>query len=359
MSDLYFKATTYLESGDIGRAEKFYHKLLKICPTHPEANLNMGAIAKGRFDFNTALRYFKVALENSPKWPYVYNNIGLVYHNLNKEEVARTWFEKALAFDSEYGDAHWNLALSLLKSGYSTDDFSLVERGWNEYNWRFKKSNPVLLSVVPALPLGNKGRCLVVAEQGFGDAIMMSRFVDSNMVVYSDGRFDSLFSAMGIPFTGSVEGFDSWMPMMSLAAGRGYGTVEGRWTGGSGIGLCWAGNKDHANDKNRSKLESDFYWLGDVVNLQFGSNSRRFGTCVSNSWSDTIDALLKLRCLVTVDTSLAHLAGWLGVPTCVLVPTIDTDFRWGLNRKDSGWYPSVTVARSMKEVKEYVSSISS
>ena len=355
---LYEKATIYLEAGDNARAEKWYKKLFKLEPDHPEGCLNYGAILKGRGDLKGALRYFLAASSSRPSWAAPYNNIGLIYHNWNMEDKAVPYFRKAISLDSEYADAHWNLALSLLKSSFSGRT-ELLEEGWMHYSWRFRKSGPVKLAVVPSLPIyttGSAGRCLVVAEQGFGDVIMMLPSISSNMTVYTDGRFSELFDALGINWTDSVEGFDTWIPMMSLAAFAPKRILK-KLDGGSGIGVCWAGNHEHANDANRSRTDSSFAWLEDAKSFQFGVTSRIFGESVTKSWADSVSELKKLRCLVTVDTSIAHLAGYLGVPTCVLVPNIDTDFRWGLGRKDCYWYPSVTVARSMQEVKDYVNNI--
>lgn len=350
-----------MESGDLVRAEKWYKKLLKLRPDHPEGCLNYGAILKGRGDLKGALKMFFRASVSKPDWEFPYNNIGLIYHNWNMEEVAEPYFRKAIAIAPDYADAHWNLALSLLKRGFSGRS-ELLDEGWMEYNYRFAKSGRVTLAAKPSLPIwqtGSLAPCVVVAEQGFGDTIMMLRYLKPNMTVYSDGRFDELLTALDVPFTSSLEGFSSWIPMMSLAAGKEIPSVKGLWTSGSGLGICWAGNKDHGNDSNRSRTDNDFAWLGDAKSFQFGVSSRVFGDCVTSSWRESIDELLKLRAFITVDTSVAHLAGHLGVPTCVLVPSIDTDFRWGLNTNSTVWYPSVFVARNMQEVKEYVSRIPS
>lgn len=357
---LYEKATIYMEAGDLVRAEKWYRKLLKVDPDHAEGCLNYGAMKKNRGDLKGALELFKRCISSRPRWAFPYNNIGLIYHNWNQEDTAVPYFRRALELDPEYADAHWNLALSLLKTSFSSG--SDPSEGWMHYSWRFKKSGPVVLSVVPSLPIWttdmDRTKCLVVAEQGFGDVIMMLPYCNG-MTMYTDGRFSDLFDALGVPWTSSTDGFESWIPMMSLAAFAPRVSGALPLVGGDDIGVCWAGNPQHGNDKNRSRSDSDFAWLGTAKSFQFGTTSRIFGECVTTSWAESIAELRKLRCLVTVDTSIAHLAGYLGVQTCVLVPSIDTDFRWGLKRNDCVWYPSVFVARNMQEVKEYVNRITS
>jgi len=352
---IYEKATRYMEAGDNVRAKKFYKKIIDK-EEMPEALLNYGAILKGEGKLKEAAALFKRCIAANPKWAFPYSNLGLIYHNWNLDKEAEPYFRRAISLMPSYADAHWNLGLSLLKRGYSGETELLAE-GWKEYSWRFRKSGPVKLAVVPHLPLydGTQSRCLIVPEQGFGDFIMFTGFIQDNMDILPIDRFVELGDALGVRWATDSDTYDSWLPMCSLPGIASY-TKRGRSTGGSGIGVCWRGNPEHGNDKFRSRLDSDFAWLGEAVNLQFGSSSRIFGDCKLKSWEDTINALRGLELFVTVDTSVAHLAGWLGVPTICLVPSIDTDFRWGLKRSDNEWYSSLVVARSMDEVKKYVSS---
>jgi ADP-heptose:LPS heptosyltransferase len=62
---------------------------------------------------------------------------------------------------------------------------------------------------------------------------------------------------------------------------------------------------------------------------------------------ETAALLADLDLLITVDTSVAHLAATLGVPTWVLLPSVP-DFRWMLERADSPWYPSVRLFRQAR-----------
>ncbi len=121
------------------------------------------------------------------------------------------------------------------------------------------------------------------------------------------------------------------------------------------IGLVWAGNPDHPRDDERSLQPALLAPLAELpgvawFSFQLGEGEVpplpgliRLGPLLS-SFSDTAYALSGMDLLITVDTSMAHLAGALGVPTLVLL-THAPDFRWLLDREDSPWYPSLRLYR--------------
>jgi hypothetical protein len=132
------------------------------------------------------------------------------------------------------------------------------------------------------------------------------------------------------------------------------------------VGLAWSGNPDHTNDHNRSiplrKLSRILDVDATFVSLQ--KDPRRDDAAVLRERSDIVDLTVHLSdfletaalvsCLdlvITVDTSVAHLAGALGRPTWILVP-YTPDYRWLLDRDDSPWYPSVRLFRQNKS-REY------
>jgi ADP-heptose:LPS heptosyltransferase len=141
------------------------------------------------------------------------------------------------------------------------------------------------------------------------------------------------------------------------------------------IGLTWSGNAEHQNDHNRSILLSDILdYLPSHFNYiclqkeirssdQFILDSSPHLLNFSNEiqdFTDTAALISCLNCVITVDTSVAHLSGTLGVKTLLLLP-YSPDWRWLLNRNDSPWYPSMRLYRqkeigNWKGVLEQVSS---
>jgi ADP-heptose:LPS heptosyltransferase len=124
------------------------------------------------------------------------------------------------------------------------------------------------------------------------------------------------------------------------------------------IGITWAGNPKHQNDRNRSlelrhlsKLVSTkFEWIALSTNLSKLEKEVTRSVGIKNyaidvkDFSDTAGLICNLDLVITVDTSVAHLAGALGKPTWVLLPFVP-DFRWFWDREDSPWYPSMRLFR--------------
>ena len=124
--------------------------------------------------------------------------------------------------------------------------------------------------------------------------------------------------------------------------------------------MIWAGRPTHNNDRNRSALLADFRPLASVprialLALQKGPKTDRparyygraplinIGAEIED-YDDTMAILDNLDLLVTVDTSVAHLAGAMGRPVWIMLPRAP-DWRWLLDRADTPWYPTVRLFR--------------
>jgi tetratricopeptide (TPR) repeat protein len=126
------------------------------------------------------------------------------------------------------------------------------------------------------------------------------------------------------------------------------------------IGICWSGNPIHANDLARSCQFSSFLPLlsqpgVELVSLQAGNRSADIAAIGAerlvldlsarlNDYGDTAAAIVRLDLVICVDTSVAHLAGALGKPVWLLLPYLP-DWRWGLARPDTPWYPTMRLFR--------------
>ena len=139
-----------------------------------------------------------------------------------------------------------------------------------------------------------------------------------------------------------------------------------RWTGRLGamaglkVGVVWAGNPEHVNDHRRSldlKVLEPLFAAGGVsfVSLQVGVRAAdlkklKGGVRIDDisgafgDFAETAAAVSALDLVITVDTSMAHLAGALGKPVWVLLPWV-TDWRWMLGREDNPWYPTMRLYR--------------
>jgi len=126
------------------------------------------------------------------------------------------------------------------------------------------------------------------------------------------------------------------------------------------VGLAWAGNPAHLNDRNRSIPPSALSALSRVPNVRFvclqkSPNSEQNVspppglplidfTHQLADFADTAALIANLDLLITADTAVAHLAGAMGKPVWLLLP-FAPDWRWLLGRRDSPWYPTMRLFR--------------
>ncbi|MCC6197775.1 MAG: tetratricopeptide repeat protein [Burkholderiales bacterium] len=286
--------------------------------------------------------------------------------------------------------AHAHYAFALLTTGR-------FREGWQQYEFRwFEEPMRSARALCPqpvwsGQPLAGK-TILVRAEQGFGDIIQFARYatplkaLGANVVMeVRDGivglarHFADVdrVLAKGEAFTA----FDYYINMMSLPrvlatelstipANVPYVGVDDpraiRWAQRIGdirklkVGLVWAGNPDHTRDRIRSIPLDRFRGLwripgvryvslqkvprpGDAANMPEPSVMLDIGPELED-FADAAAIIDGLDLVVCVDTAIAHLAGAMGKPVWLLVPTV-VDFRWMEDREDSPWYPTMRIFR--------------
>lgn len=209
-------------------------------------------------------------------------------------------------------------------------------------------------------PLAGK-KLLVFPEQGLGDQIMFARFAieqrraGADVTVLCNGSLVRLFQRAGLhalAAEGAVE-FpepDYWVMSNSLAAASGvnFSQISGvpylNWPEriiADRIGVVVKGNPHHHNDANRSLPLSAAERLLSMP----GAVSLAPEDTGARDFADTAEIIQGLSSVVTVDTSVAHLAGALGKEVFVLLPSILTDWRWGLGSHETPWYRSMRLFR--------------
>jgi hypothetical protein len=226
---------------------------------------------------------------------------------------------------------------------------------------------------------------LVVADGGFGDCLQMLRYVPHlaalagslliavrpEMRSLVQSNFGHLVTVTSIDEPPSIP-FQRYVWLMSLPALIGFIPrfkplcppsplcLDGLPADGLRVGLCWAGTSHHPNDRDdnlRSLTLDDltpFFGLEYVrwYSLQVGrwaSNAADHPNIVQppmpiSTFAESANLVAALDCVVTIDTSVAHLAGSLGVPTLVLLTWLP-EFRWGLASETTAWYPSLRLLR--------------
>lgn len=259
--------------------------------------------------------------------------------------------------------------------------------GWPLYEARLELPNA--LRAYPACPRysgepveGKK--ILLLAEQGFGDTIMLCRYgnfltAEGAELVWVAPKSLEWVLKGNVPGTIITEDSplptaDYYLPLMSLPLATGkidpfelpaapYMQVAVKSElpkakiGKRQIGLVWTGSKTHERDHERSLLLDQFAPLFKLKDVQFYAPFVGVGleeivddTPVMSleksihDFADTASLLMALNCLVTVDTAVAHLAGALGVKTYLLLQHCP-DWRWGTSSETTPWYKSFNLLR--------------
>jgi hypothetical protein len=211
-------------------------------------------------------------------------------------------------------------------------------------------------------PLAGKN-LLIFPEQGLGDQIQFSRFApwaqdqgaDVTLLCHPAlaRLFSESFSLRVVAASGNVEfpDPDYWVMSGSIVGRSGlqpdelpnapYLAPPARRIAGAGIGIATRGNPAHANDANRSLPPALAQELLSVP----GATSLQPEDTGAADFADTAQLIAGLELVVSVDTSVAHLAAAMGKETWILIPSLMTDWRWQEGSDTTPWYPSARLIR--------------
>ncbi|MGD0389665.1 MAG: tetratricopeptide repeat protein [Tepidisphaeraceae bacterium] len=367
-----------------------FRRAIELKPDYADPHANMGTALNAIDRLDEAFAEIQTAIAMNPGLPDAYNSLGNVLFNKGEFSQAISLLSKVLSSNPNDAKLHANLALAYLVTG----DF---ERGWREYEWRLRVPEIVGNRQLPQ-PRWDGGdlrgkTILLQSEQGFGDMIQFARFIPrvagrgGRVILESPVETLRLFRDFpGVSQLAEhdkpLPHFDVQCPLMSLAAV--FGVTEQtipheapylksdpelarQWAGrfdAAGdrlrVGLAWAGRPEHAKDRNRSMKLEQFAPLAAVENaafysLQMGEAAAQAAHPPSGlhltdwtkdvrDFADSAAMVEHLELVVTVDTSVAHLAAAMGKRVWVLLPRIP-DWRWMLDRPDSPWYPTMRLFR--------------
>jgi tetratricopeptide (TPR) repeat protein len=333
-----------------------------------------------------ALPWLDRALMLRPDFIDAMNDKGLVLAKLHRFEESATVYRQVQNLDP--GNAAAILGLSHLH--LLRGDF---EAGWVGERVRLQRNCSARVSQPMWLGEGsiNGKTILIYGDEGLGDTIQFARYLPvvaahgARVILAVDRAARALLSGIsgvskclqgsvdepldlhcpiaGLPivFDTRLETILSDVPYLPAPSEHLVKTWQDRLKPHDRlrVGLVWAGNPDHKNDHNRSSSLRAFSAMFDVdatfVSLQ--KDPRPDDRAVLGERNDIVDLTTHLTdfmetaalisCLdlvITVDTSVAHLAGALGRPTWILLPYLP-DWRWMLDRDDSPWYPTVRLFR--------------
>lgn len=362
--------------GEIPAAINCYQNALSAEPDYTQAIYNLGSALQLSGNLAQAAEQYEHVLACEPSNLPALNNYGNTMVSLNRLREAAGIFEQVLELVPEDPMARYNRGLVRLLLGD-------LRRGFADYDARLELSGTRLRDFAQTAwtwqPLTGK-KILLVAEQGLGDTIQFIRYADllvakgaGEVLVECPASLVKLIAT--VPGVGQVIAtgqplppFDFHVPLLSLP--QRLATTGSTIPGNvpylrfddvlpnvflrpvPHIGVVWAGNPLHPNDHNRSMPIEALGCLETFDSIEFVSLQRdleapSWVTDVRPQMVDfayTAAIIMQLDLVVTVDTSIAHLAGALGKQVWLLLP-FAPDWRWMMNREDSPWYPTARLFR--------------
>lgn len=388
----YQSGLIFQENGDLKSADIFYSKAMNLNPSDPLLLNDYAFLKEDMNDFLSAEKYYKKAIELFPYYEKSYNNLSILLKETGKINEAIYYAEQSIKIKPDYAIGHFNLASLLLLNG----DY---ENGFREYEWRFKatgKINPVMNKPFwKGQDIYNK-TLLIHAEQGMGDTIQFCRYIslidkkNAKIVFSCHPELTELLKDLKgldeiIPekvYKEPLVNYDFQIPLLSLPyifktninsipANTPYIFAKPeyikKWKeqldkfNKFKIGFVWkTGNSDPMFEKKSCNIDF-FYKLSQefshitFFSIQKGTNTKdfyKYGETNNfinlsekiDSFDDTAGIIHNLDLIISVDTSVAHLAGAMGKKVWNLLSAFH-DWRWLIERNDSPWYPEMKIFR--------------
>ncbi len=387
----------YHLSGAHEDALRYYGKALKTLKNSQAVYNNLGSLLKTMGRYKDSEDTYRKGIKLYPNSPGMLYNMGNLMRDECRPEEAIKCFEKSLKIDNDVPGVHWNLALAHLLSGN-------IKEGFKEYLWRWDydqfptKKRHFAQPMWDGKPFNGK-TLFIYLEQGVGDWIQFARWIPE--VVKKKGKtgklivechsglkklfseipgvdhvqyreetpppFDTQVPYMTLPylFQNTLENMPKKTPYLTVPKAAKHKVSESviKPTDNLKVGIVWAGNPQHGNDKNRSSSLRHWIPLFELdqiswFSLQKGQKEEeprelKLANKIEllgphfQDYSETAAVIEHLDLVISVDTSVAHLAGALGKPVWVLVP-YSPDWRWLLEREDCPWYPTARIFRQDK-----------
>lgn len=384
--------------GDAEASIAIYDRQLELYPNDTNAILDRVTIALDTADYAIVRALCSRVLDTDRRGD-VLHCLAMAKYREGRHELAVDLYDQAIAANCyDPSLARWNKSLALHSIGRYAE-------GWAEHEHRGQQTTDTGMAAVMkrfVLPRWQgepaPARLHLHQEMGLGDAISMARYapilaeqgydvrmeVNDNLVSLFKRSFPQvkvLPKAIDYPAAFGIEPFDYHCPMLSLPFVmktdidtvpwegpylKADPTLVEKYRGYGNIGLCWSSGIRHegiwlAEYGRRKSMTFDMLKPllrseKDFVSLQVGPERTQALGWVSDvlpkkpSWDDTAALIENLDLVITVDTSVAHLAGAMGKPVWLMMHT-EGSWHWMTKRLDSPWYPSVRIFRQKKPHK--------
>lgn len=381
-----------MDKGQMDQAIAAYRQAVALKPAYPQALYNLGNCLRVQGNLDEAIALYRQAIAFKPDFSGAYNNLGYALQANGQVNEAIGAYRRAVALDPGDCEAHGNLGMVCLLLG----DFA---QGWPEYEWRQRGSRGPMRRGSPGImwdgsSLSGKS-ILLQREQGVGDTFQFVRYASKLQAAGAAVILECppivrqiLERTAGIDqfviFGQQPPACDFYCPLLSIPGlcRTDLDTIPGQvpyiftdpaliqeWQqrmaqlAGLKIGIVWQGSPEHKEDRNRSIALARFAPLAAVPGVTLITLQKGFGVEQiaqlnglfpitdfkgvaeeTDGFLRTAAIIANLDLVISVDTAVAHLAGAMGRPVWMLLPT-SPDWRWLLNREDSPWYPTMRMFR--------------
>lgn len=361
-----------------------FSRALKRVPQNADAWNNYGNALLELEREPEAIDAYDKALKIRPGFAQALFNKGKALGALERYAEAAEVYASALKINPDYQEAKWHLSWVKLVQGDFAAGWPLFEARWSLPVLGNQRRYPQLPQWLGQETLAGK-QLLLYAEQGLGDTLQFCRYVPmlqamgAQVSLAVQAPLVALLSEQWPDVTvaesfAELARFDLATPLMSLplALGTTLTTIPAQVPYIRSpisapkvvrvrprVGLVWSGSPAHKNDKNRSMplsilaplflLPVDWVCLNPLLRQTDDDWLARNPQVMLErpaltDFAETACIIAQLDWVVTVDTSVAHLAGAMGKPVWILLPT-GPDYRWLLARTDSPWYPTARLFR--------------
>lgn len=355
-----------------------------------EALVNLGVAYKHSGQYDKAKHWFEKACELEPNHPGALSNYGCMFVESDTPEKGTELLERAVKADPSLAMAHWNLSLCLIAEAHKRDNW---KRSWEEYEWGQHEGGMRVKKKFVPLPDwdGTKGqKVMVYGEQGIGDEIMFASMLPDLMrdagevILDCHPRLTTLFEkSFGLKcYPTRKEKELDWLDvekpdaMISIGSlGKFYRTKRADFTGAPylkaeaaprgekfRVGISWTGGRMAKRVATRtvplswwdSILMNDCEFVSlqytdgaqaeiDSLRAKFGHDVRQEPAATAQDYYELAKFVKSCDLVISVCTSVIHLAGALGVPCWVMVPRHPA-WRYQ-NSGPMPWYRSVRLYR--------------
>jgi tetratricopeptide (TPR) repeat protein len=377
----------YRRQNRLDEAVDCFARALALAPDNPDLCCNLGDALHAQGKVEEAMGWYRRTLTLKPDHPKACNCLCNAFFDLGDLAESVAWCDRALAIRPGFADALMNQCLlQLLQGDYLN--------GWRNYEVRWKAYMPRTFTQPLWLGAPLRGtRILLYSEQGLGDSLQFLRYVP--MVQAAGGRvlldlpanlrriaaeipglaalvntghalphFDCRCPLLSLPlaFATTLETVPSKVPYLAAPSEALAAAEALSWpAAGLRVGIAWTGSLTHPKNRARSVPFDLLQPLFDIegvhfFSLQMGPAAAKVAAGnakitnlapFTGDMADTAAQIAYLDLVISIDTSVAHLAGALGKPVWVLL-CHTPDWRWLLDREDSPWYPTARLFRQPK-----------